>query len=151
MAQITFNPNQPIQALSGTVGGVTFRTMYGRTYVHSRTEPVLPENPTRQQRERFKQRTIIDQCVDILQSQYEDMQIAIAMRPKIRDRIVRLYKKYAPTIKARTKLQRKIMTEYYQKFAKTSSNHSRGFVDPFSNHSRMNPKKEQTYDHAGNS
>ena len=145
MAIVTFNPNQPIQALSGTVGGITFRTMHGRTYVHSRPEPVLPENPTRQQRALFKQRTIIDQCLAILQSQYEDIQEAITMRKKIRDRLTCLYKKFAPTIKARTKLQRKIMTEYYHRFPATSSDHSRCLVGPLSDHSRgKHPKSQQS-------
>ena len=123
MAKITFNPNQPIQSLSGSFGALTFRTLYGRTFVMERTAPELPKNPTRKQRAQFKQRSIIDRCVTILQSQYEDMQVAIAMRPKIRDRIVRLYKKHAPTIKAPTKLQKAIMTDYYEKFAKTSTGH----------------------------
>ena len=121
MAKVTFNPNQPIQSLSGSIGPVTFRTINGRTHVFQRPEPVLPKNPTRKQRALFKQRTIIDYCLSIIQAQYEDVQEAIKMRPKIRDRIVRLYKKYAPTIKARTKLQKAIIAEYNQKFAKTSS------------------------------
>ena len=136
MAHITFKSGQPVQSLSGSLGALTFRTLYGRTFVHGRTEPVLPKNPTRQQRAQFKQRTIIDQCVTILQAQIEDLQEAIRMRPKIRDRIVRLYKKHAPTIKARTKLQRAIMTEYRQKFAKTSSVQSRCNIGPISVQSR---------------
>ena len=121
MAKISFNPNQPIQSLSGSLGALTFRTLYGRTFVMERTAPELPKNPTRKQRAQFKQRTIIDQCVAILQSQIPDIQEAINLRPKIRDRIVRLYKKHAPSIKAPTKLQRAIMTDYYEKFAKTST------------------------------
>ena len=140
MAKVTFNTDQPIQSLSGSFGPLTFRTLYGRTFVMERPAPTLPKNPTRQQRARFKQRTIIDQCVAILQSQYEDIQEAIAMRPKIRDRIVRLYKKHAPSIKAPTKLQKAIMTEYREKFAKTSSSHSRDYVGPLS---RLSPTKTQ--------
>ena len=77
---------------------------------------MLPKNPTREQRDQFTRRTIIDQCVSILQSNIPDMQDAIAMRSKIKDRIRFLYKKFAPTIKARTKLQKAIMTEYYARF-----------------------------------
>ena len=136
MARVTFNQNQPVQSLSGSIGALTFRTLNGRTFVHERTAPELPKHPTRQQRAQFKQRTVIDRCLSILQSQIPDIQEAIAMRPKLRDRLVRLYNKYAPSIKAPTKLQRKIMIEYYQKFAKTSTVHSRGLNGPLSDQSR---------------
>ena len=116
MARITFKENQPIQSLSGTVGNITFRTMNGRTYAYGRPEPVLPKNPTRKQRALYKRRSIIDQCITILQSQYEDMQVAIKMRPKIKQRLTYLYKTFAPDIKAPTKLQKRIMTEYYARF-----------------------------------
>ncbi len=121
MAKVHFKPNQPIQSLSGTLGVVTFRTVNGHTHVFRRPDPVLPKNPTRKQRALFKQRTIIDNCLEILQSQYEDIQEAISMRPKIKERLRYLYKTFAPTIKARTKLQRAIMTEYYARFSVTSS------------------------------
>ena len=136
MANVIFKKDQPIQSLSGTIGALTFRTVNGRTFVSERAEPVLPNKPTRQQRAHFMQRIIVNQCVEILQSQIVDLQEAISMRTKIRDRIVRLYKKHAPTIKARTKLQRAIMTDYYEKFAKTSSVQSRRNIGPFSDQSR---------------
>lgn len=151
MAQITFNPNQPIQALSGNLGSIAFRTRNGRTYMYRKEDPVLPKNPTRQQRAKFRQQTIVDYCVTTIQAKIQDIQQALAMRITIHNRVVKLYKRLAPTIKARTKLQREIMSEYYSRFGASESNHSRGFVDPFSNHSRMNPKNEQTYDYAGNS
>ena len=116
MAKVHFKPNQPIQSLSGTLGSVTFRTVNGQTQAFQRPEPVLPKNPTRKQRALYKRRSIIDQCITILQSQYEDMQVAIAMRPKIKQRLTYLYKTFAPDIKAPTKLQKRIMTEYYARF-----------------------------------
>ena len=136
MARITFNENQPIQALSGSLGDFTFRTVYGRTHVFQRPEPILPKNPTRQQRELFKQRTVINNCINILQAQYEDFQEAIAMRKKIKERLTYLYKKHAPDIKAPTKLQRAIMTDYYARFSASSPSRSRTVLEPFSNHSR---------------
>ena len=138
MARISFKENQPIQSLSGTVGNITFRTMNGRTYAYGRTEPVLPKNPTRKQRARFKQQTIINYCLDILQSQIPDIQEAISMRPKIKERLRYLYKTFAPTIKARTKLQKAIMTEYYARFSVTSPYQSRCKLGPLSVHSRTN-------------
>lgn len=141
MARITFNPNQPIQSLSGTLGDMTFRTVNGRTHVFRREEPVLPKNPTRKQRAQFKQRTIINNCISILQSQYEDIQEAMAMRPKIKDRLTYLYKKYVKDIKAPTKLQRAIMTEYYANFSLTSTGQYRCKVGPTSVHSRTQTKK----------
>lgn len=129
MAHVTFNPNQPIQSLSGTLGNMTFRTMNGRTYVHECRKPVLPKNPTRKQRAQFKQRTLIDSCIAILQSQIPDIQEAIAMRTKIKDRLTNLYKKLEPTIKAPTKLQKAIMTEYYARFSATSSSQHRESIE----------------------
>jgi len=116
MAKVTFAKNQPIQSLSGSVGAITFRTVNGQTQLYRRPDPVLPKNPTRKQRALYKRRTIIDNCITILQSQYEDMQVAIAMRPKIKERLRYLYKTFAPDIKAPTKLQKRIMTEYYARF-----------------------------------
>ena len=139
MAKVTFNPDSPIQALSGSLGDFTFRTVYGRTHVFQRPEPVLPKNPTRQQRELFRQRTIINRCLNILQAQYEDFQEAIAMRKKIKERLTYLYKKHAPDIKAPTKLQRAIMTDYYARFSASSPSRSRTVLEPFSNQSRTIP------------
>ena len=128
MAKVTFNPNQPIQSLSGSMGKITFRTINGKTFVHERQAPELPKNPTRQQRARFKQRTIIDSCLAILQSQIDDIQEAISMRSIIKDRLSYLYKKFEPAIKAPTKLQKAIMTEYYARFSATSSVHERTYI-----------------------
>jgi len=136
MAKITFNPNQPVQSLSGTLGDLTFRTINGRTYVSQRPEPVLPKNPTRKQRAQFKRQTIINNCINILQSQYEDIQEAIAMRPIIKDRLTYLYKKYVNDIKAPTKLQKAIMTDYYAHFSRTSTGQYRCKVGPSSIHCR---------------
>ena len=143
MAKVTFNPDQPIQSLSGSVGALTFRTLNGRTFVRERTAPTLPKHPTRQQRDQFKRRTIIDNCLTILQSQIPDIQQAIAMRTKIKDRLNYLYKTFAPTIKARTKLQKAIMTEYHARFSATSSVHSRGNIGPLSVQSRVKEQKSE--------
>ena len=116
MAKVTFKPGQPIQSLSGTLGRMTFRTIYGHTSVFEKPEPTLPKNATRKQKAQFKKQTIIDNCLTILQSEITDIQKAINARKLIRDRIVNLYKKFAPTIKAPTKLQRKIMETYREKF-----------------------------------
>ena len=129
MAHVTFNPNQPIQSLSGTVGDRTFRTFNGRTYLTRRQAPVLPKNPTRQQRAQFKRRSIINLCVNDIQRQYSDILDAIAMRTKIKDRVEYLYKKFSPTIKAPTKLQKAILSEYDCRFCQTSPSHSRDFPE----------------------
>jgi hypothetical protein len=121
MAKVTFEKGQPIQALSGTAGNLTFRTQNGRTFVCVRPEPTLPKNPTREQKARFKKRTIIDNCLKILQGEIADIQEAIRLRHTIRDRLVYLYDKFAPNIKATTKLQKAIMSEYRQKFSSTLS------------------------------
>ena len=144
MANVKFKDSQPIQALSGTLGDLTFRTVNGRTHVFQRAEPVLPKNPTRKQRAQFKRQTIINNCISILQSQYEDIREAMAMRPIIKDRLTYLYKKYVKDIKAPTKLQRAIMTDYYAHFSLTSTGQYRCKVGPSSVHSRTNNKKKGT-------
>ena len=119
MARVEFKKDSPIQSLSGTVGSLTFRTMYGKTSVFARREPELPENASRAEKRQFKREQIVRQCVMILQDEIEDLQEAIMMRTKIRNRIMYLYKKYAEEIKAPTKLQQKIMGEYRSKWCKT--------------------------------
>lgn len=121
MAQIKFNPKSGINHLSGTYGNMTYRTVNGKNFVHSKPQPVLPKNPTRKQRALYKKQLIVNECVRILQVNVGDLQEAIRLRPLIRQRIMRLYNKYQPTIKAPTKLQKAIMSDYYQKFGKTST------------------------------
>lgn len=118
MARVTFKPGQPIQSLSGTIGNLTYRTVYGQTFVHLAREVKLPENPTRADKERFRRLTIANQCVCILQEEISDLQESLRMRPKIRERILGLYKRYHKEIKARTKLQKKIMEEYRKRWCK---------------------------------
>ena len=142
MARITFAKDQPIQSLSGSLGRITYRTVNGHTFVYRRNNPELPKNPTRKQRAQFKKRTIIDNCVSILQSQIKDIQEAITMRPKIRERLRSLYNKFEPTIKAPTKLQKAIMIDYYQKFAKTSPRHNRDITETIT---RLTPYHETNH------
>lgn len=118
MAHVTFKKDQPIQALSGTVGDRTFRTRNGKTYMTRLQTPVLPKNPTRKQRALYRRLRMIDQCVMIVQAQIPDIPEAIAMRSRIKDRLMYLYDKLSPTIKAPTKLQKAIMEAYYEKVSK---------------------------------
>ena len=97
---------------------MVFRTRNGKTTVYARDEPELPENATRAEKRRYKRERIVRQCVAILQDEMEDIVVAIAMRMKIRNRILYLYKKYERDIKAPTKLQRKIMGEYRAKWCR---------------------------------
>ena len=116
MARVTFKKDQPVKALSGTVGALTFKTMNGKTFVFSRLEPELPKKATRKERAQYKQRTIVDQCVEILQMRIPDIREAIAQRGTLRARIVRLYKQLSPGIKAPTKLQKAIIKAYQERF-----------------------------------
>ena len=103
-----------IERISGTIGDVTFFTRNGRTFMSRRSEPELPKNATRKQKAQFRKRTLVNACVELVQSQMEDMLEAIDQRKKIRDRICYLYEKLSPEIKARTKLQKAIMSAYYE-------------------------------------
>ena len=116
MARVKFKEGQPIQSLSGTLGNSVFRTRNGQTFVHERSYPELPKNATRAQKAQYRRRVIIDECVRILQDEMEDVLEAIGMRKKISDRVGYMYDKYVREIKARTKLQCKIMGEYRAKY-----------------------------------
>ena len=112
MARVTFKENQPIQALSGTIGCITYRTMNGKTFVHARREPELRKNASRKERAAYKERTIVNECVRIIQDEMEDFVAAIQARPSIRAAMKRYYRLYSPEIKARTKLQREMLRAY---------------------------------------
>ena len=113
MAMLTFIPDSPVQRLSGRYGNLIFVFRNGTQYVHGAHIPDLPLHPTPEQRRLFRRLTLIEKCVNILQTQIELSQQAIDARKIINDRIKYLYDKYSPTIAAPTKLQKKIMTEYY--------------------------------------
>ena len=103
-----------IERISGTIGDVTFFTRNGKTYMSKRSEPELPKNATRAQKAQYRKRTMVNACVELVQVQMDDMLEAIGKRKKIRDRMCYLYEKLSPEIKAKTKLQKAIMTAYYE-------------------------------------
>jgi len=112
MARVTFEENQPIQALSGTVGYLTYRTMNGKTFVYARREPELPKNASRKERAAYKECMIVNECVRIIQDEMEDFVAAIHARQAIRAAMKRYYRLYSPEIKARTKLQCAMLLAY---------------------------------------
>jgi len=112
MAKVKLIPG--IESLSGTIGNVTFRTIHGKTFMGKRMEPELPKNATRKQKAQLMKRKLVNTCVVLVQSQMDDMLEALEQRKKIRDRICYLYEKLSPEIKARTKLQKAIMSAYYE-------------------------------------
>ena len=112
MARVTFKEGQPIQSLSGTIGGITYRTMNGKTFVHARREPELGKNASRKERAAHKECMIVNECVRIIQDEMEDFVAAIQARPAIRAAMKRYYRQYSPEIKARTKLQCAMLRAY---------------------------------------
>ena len=112
MAKVKLMPG--IECISGTIGDVTFFTRNGKTFMSQRWEPELPKNATRKQKAQYRKRTLVNACVELIQEQMDDMLEAIEKRKKIRDRICYLYEKLSPEIKARTKLQKAIMSAYYE-------------------------------------
>ena len=112
MAKVKLMPG--IERISGTIGDVTFFTRNGKTFMSQRCEPELPKNATRKQKAQYRKRTLVNACVELIQEQMDDMLEAIEKRKKIRDRICYLYEKLSPEIKARTKLQKAIMSAYYE-------------------------------------
>jgi hypothetical protein len=66
------------------------------------------------QKERYRRRLIVNQCTQMLQVRIPNLQQAIDARPRIRVRVLRLYKLLAPKYRARTKLQKAIIAAYDQ-------------------------------------
>ena len=107
MAHVTLSPL--ISSLSGTIGDMTFRTRNGQTSVFQKNPPRLPANATRKQKAKYKKQLIVDQCIKILQDEIGDILIAIERRHAIKQKVEYWYDKFAPKIKAPTKLQGEIL------------------------------------------
>ena len=114
MARIELMPG--IKSISGTIGNLTFRTRGGKTFVHAKAEAELPSRATRQQREKWLRTSVLDECVRIVQEDYEDMFEAIRQRPLIRQRLALLYAKYRAETSGRTKLQKKMLEAYHRHY-----------------------------------
>ena len=112
MARVNLMPG--IESISGTIGDVTFFTRNGKTFMTKRSEPELPKKATRAQKAQYRKRTMVNTCVALVQVQMDDVFVAICQRKKIRDRMRYLYEKLSPEIRTRTKLQKAIMTAYYE-------------------------------------
>ena len=116
MARVIFEKGQRITHLSGQIGNLIYRTVGGKTFVFEAEGAGLPKNATRKQKRLYKRKCIINECVELIQRQMGDIDVALAMRTKIRDRMRSLYDRLAPEIKARTKLQKAMMEEYDARF-----------------------------------
>ena len=116
MAHVTLSPL--ISSLSGTIGDMTFRTRNGKTSVFQKNPPRLPANATRKQKAKYKKQVIVDQCIKILQDEIGDILIAIERRHAIKQKVEYWYDKFAPKIKAKTKLQDAILSRVRQSTAK---------------------------------
>ena len=116
MARIRFKEGSVIQRLSGKIGNLTYRTAGGKTFVYATEIPELPQDATIKQKNQYKKRMIIDACVVLIQREME-LEVALAMRQKLRDRMDYLYKCLSPKIKAKTKLQKAMMEAYYNRFS----------------------------------
>lgn len=116
MARIKFKEGSEIQRLSGKIGNLTYRTAGGKTFVYATEIPELPKDATPKQKNQYKKRMIIDACVVLIQREME-LEVALAMRQKLRDRMDYLYKCLSSKIKAKTKLQKAMMEAYYNRFS----------------------------------
>ena len=97
MAKVQFKPDQPVQALSGSYGEATFRTLPdGRTVVHIRRAD-----------------RIIDDCVAEIQLHMGDMRDAIRQRRAIQKRVARLYGKYRHLTDNDEQLAKYILQAWY--------------------------------------
>ena len=115
MAMLIFNPDSPIRRLSGRYGDLIFVFRNGKQYMYGALKPDLPLHPTPEQQRSYRRQTIVNRCVNDLQSQLELSQQAIDARKTITDRVKYLYDKFNPDIESKIKLHRKIITEYSRK------------------------------------
>ena len=120
MARITFKEGSPIQSLSGTLGNMNFRVRNGKTFVHAVRQPELSEDASRAEKARHKRQEIVHRCVCLIQEEIEDVKQAIAMRSKIRSRMLLLYDRFLKETSAPTKLSKMIMVAYRKKWGKSS-------------------------------
>ena len=134
MAHVTLSPL--ISSLSGTIGDMTFRTRNGKTSVFQKNPPRLPANATRKQKAKYKKQVIVDQCIKILQDEIGDILIAIERRHAIKQKVEYWYDKFAPKIKAKTKLQDAIIDACR---TSRSAIESQGLTTPSSSRRPMPP------------
>ena len=104
MAQVIFHPDQPVQALSGSYGEATFRTLPdGRTVVHCHQPD---DRAGRAER-------VISRCVTEIQLHMADMRDAIRQRQAIKRRVARMYGRYCHLTDDDEQLRRWILQAWY--------------------------------------
>lgn len=112
MARVTFKAGQPIQSLSGTIGNLTYRTINGKTFVRVRGEVGLASNASTEAKAAYRRKTIVDECVRIIQEEIGDMATAIQARAGIRAAMKRYYEQFSTETGSRLKLQAKMLEAY---------------------------------------
>jgi len=112
MARVTFKAGQPIQSLSGTIGNLTYRTINGKTFVRVRGEVTLASNASAEAKAAYRRKTIVDECVRIIQEEIGDMAAAIQARAGIRAAMKRYYEQFSTETGSRLKLQAKMLEAY---------------------------------------
>lgn len=112
MARVTFKAGQPIQSLSGTIGNLTYRTINGKTFVRVRGEVGLASNASTEAKAAYRRKTIVDECVRIIQEEISDMAAAIQARAGIRAAMKRYYEQFSTETGSRLKLQAKMLEAY---------------------------------------
>lgn len=112
MARVTFKAGQPIQSLSGTIGNLTYRTINGKTFVRVRGEVGLASNASTEAKAAYRRKTIVDECVRIIQEEIGDMAVAIQARAGIRAAMKRYYDQFSTETGSRLKLQAKMLEAY---------------------------------------
>lgn len=104
MAKVQFKPDQPVQALSGSYGEATFRTLPdGRTVVHCHQPD---DSAGRAER-------VISRCVTEIQLHMADMRDAIRQRQAIKRRVARMYGRYSHLTDDDGQLRRWILQAWY--------------------------------------
>jgi len=122
MARVVFKPDQPIQGLAGTLGGITYRpTADGHTSAYVRPQMELPKKATAEQRAAYRRHIVLDYCEREVQHLMADQLEAMDRRRAIRMRIGRLYDKFNDDKLKEEEVIGKIMDAYKQKRLKNEA------------------------------
>ena len=84
----------------------------GKTFVRVRGEVGLASNASTEAKAAYRRKTIVDECVRIIQEEIGDMAAAIQARAGIRAAMKRYYEQFSTETGSRLKLQAKMLEAY---------------------------------------
>ena len=98
MAIVTFKPGE-VQQLHGTFDNMVYRFINGKQHVRKLSDPVLTNNPTKEQQDKYDKAVMVQNCVAQIQrfklyqgfQTVERMQLIADEYPAIKKAVERMY------------------------------------------------------------